>query len=201
MTEGPFADVPSSETVHGLPPRHWHCHLGNFDWSVVTNGSAKAATVRRFLDAHLEGEQGNLLLIGAVGAGKTHIGVGIYRAVVATEDLTKATWLHVPSVAEQVKARFDDKTMPDPLERLDTARLVVLDDLYGREPTDWERSQIHTRLIDTAYRNGASLVLTDNHGTNGLQAQLAAHEWSRLQERATVLDFFEDDDYRKRRDG
>lgn len=195
-----WSDLPSSETVHRLPESHWHCHLHNFDWGAVVRSSDKQRAVRGFLDAVAAGEHRNLLMLGRQGGGKTHLAVGIYRWAVARWDLSRATFLHVPTVSVRTKERFDDPDLPDPMAPLETARLVVLDDPFGREPTDWERQQIIPRIIDTVYQRRASAIMTANHDLKEFAAFLHPHELSRLQEDAAVLDFFNDRDYRTRRD-
>lgn len=191
-----LTDIPSSETVHRLPESHWHCHLHNFDWAQVTNADAKANVVRSFLDALFAGEKRNLIMLGRAGAGKTHLAASLYRAAVARWDLTQATFVHVPTASKMVKARFDDSTLPDPLADFETARLVVLDDPLGREPTDWDLNQTIPEMIDSAYRRRACMVLTANHDMAGLNARLPLHEVSRLMENATIMDFSNERDRR-----
>lgn len=192
-----WTQVPSSETVYQIPTSHWDCHLRTFDWSRVKNAEAKQQALLGFMDAHLRGDAPHLFLCGKQGSGKTHLGVGLYRWAVAVAHAAAAAFMHVPSVSRQVKERFGDHAAPDPLEVMELASLVVLDDPFGREPTDWDINQTIPLLVDTVYQKKASLVITANQALPYFGAKLHPHEMSRLRENATLVDFFNDDDYRR----
>lgn len=187
---------PIGVTVFRLPRSHWHCYLSNFDWSNVTPKSTKAR-VADFLVSVKDGGSPHLLLTGAPGIGKTHIGVGAYRAATALFGTELATWINVPAFCEAVKRSYRPDE-PDPwLDYEGARRLVVLDDLFGRDLSQHEASQIIYRLIDTAYQNGAAVLVNMNQPVEELSARLASHEISRLLAGSTIIPMAGLKDYRR----
>src|SRR3984885_2209228 len=70
-----------------IPPRYEHCTLENYDtdlpYSHRTQGMA-LLTATKFIESYpLETGGRGLLLTGSIGVGKTHLAVGILRALVA----------------------------------------------------------------------------------------------------------------------
>jgi len=173
-------------TVFRIPRAHWHCTLWNFDWTDVQPPRLQEH-VLAFLHGVQDGKAPHLLLTGRPGIGKTHIGIGAYRAASVAWGTELVTWLNVPAFCERVKRSYDSKVM-DPWYDVETAkRLVVLDDLFGKELTGHEKDQIISRLLDTAYQNGAAVLATMNQSHDELPTRLPAHEISRLLAAATII--------------
>lgn len=189
MTEGSWA-------ILGLPRSHWHCQLENFEWSAVRPRSLEDA-VSSFVDEVLAGGDPHMILHGDPGIGKSHLGVGIYRRVVAEFGTQLATWINVPSFCDRVKESYQDQTSPW-AEYREARRLVVLDDLLGRELSSHEISQIVYRLIDTAYLNGAAVVINMNQDINEASLHLRPHEMSRILAGAIEVPMSADGDWRRR---
>lgn len=167
-------------TVFRLPRSLWHAHLWNFDWARVRPAELKTYATD-FLSKFSDNRAPHMLLMGPPGIGKSHLGAGIYRAAVAVWGTELCTWINVPAFYDQVKRSYDAPSYGDPWQDYEGARrLVVLDDLFGRDPSAHEASQILYRLIDTAYRNGASMLVNMNQTMRELGTRLAAHEISRL---------------------
>jgi DNA replication protein DnaC len=76
-------------------------------------------------------------------------------------------------------------------------RLVVLDDLLGRDLSAHEASQIVYRLIDTVYTNGAACLITMNQDPRELTARFPPHELSRLLAGATHAPMTATKDWRR----
>lgn len=190
-------------TVYRLPRSHWHCTLKDFSWEAVRPAAAREH-IARFLAAVVVDKASSaataashLILTGAPGIGKTHIGVAVYRAAAAKLGTLDVTWCNVPDFCEQVKRSYKQDG-GDPWEDIEAAtRLVVLDDLFGRDLSVHETGQIVYRLIDTVYRNEADLLVTMNQDIDELSARLAAHEISRLLADATVLAMSASRDWRR----
>lgn len=190
---------PTSEqrgwTVFRLPRSHWHCHLWNFDWASVTPKKLQEV-VRSFVEAVDAGNAPHLLMTGTPGIGKSHIGVGIYRALSTTLGTQRTTWINVPSFCEQVKRSYGQEV--DPWQDIEDARsLVVLDDLFARELSAHEKDQIITRLLDTAYQNNAAVVCTMNPAYEELAHRLPAHEISRLLANSQIIPMTSTKDFRR----
>lgn len=188
---------PVGWTVYRLPRSHWHCHLSNFSWDSVTPKSLQSR-IATFVTEVGEGKAPHLLLTGTPGIGKSHIGVGVYRAVSAMLGTEVVTWLNVPKFCESVKRGYGSDE-GDPWQDYEAARrLVVLDDLFGRDLSQHEASQIVYRLIDTAYQNNAAVLVNMNQDVKELPARLASHEISRLLADATIIPMTATQDWRRK---
>lgn len=177
--------MPGSQTVFRLPRSHWHCQAENFAWDAVRPGELQNQYTH-FLETAVEGNAPHLLLIGVPGVGKTHLGVAAYRRMVLHVGTECATWLNVPAFCDRVKAAYDEAY--DPFEDYEAARrFVVLDDLFGRDLTKHEAGHIVYRLLDTAYQNGAAVLITMNQTVQELADKLPAHEVSRVLAGATII--------------
>lgn len=179
-----------------LPRSHWHCHLWNFEWTAVTPTSLQQR-ITSFLHEVTDGKAPHLLLTGAPGIGKSHLGVGVYRTACTVWGTELVSWINVPAFCDAVKRSYRPDEV-DPWEDYQAARrLVVLDDLFGRDLSQHEAAQIVYRLIDTAYQNGAAVLVNMNQDVKELTGRLAAHEISRLLAGSTIIPMTAKKDYRR----
>ena len=106
------------------------------------------------------------------------------------------TWLNVPAFCERVKRAYDASVL-DPWYDVESAkRLVVLDDMFGKELTPHETNQILVRLLDTCYQNNAAMLVTMNPTMKEVYAKLNPHEISRLVAGSTIIPMGADKDRR-----
>lgn len=181
--------------VYRLPRSHWHCHLWTFEWAGVKPASTRMR-IEEFVHNVNAGQSPHMLLTGDPGIGKSHLGVGVYRAVAAQLGTELVTWVNVPAFCEQIKREYGSDY--DPWQDYEAARrLVVLDDLFGRALSAHEMSQIVYRLIDTAYQNGAAVLVNMNQNVEELKARLASHEVSRLLAESTIIPMTSTKDWRR----
>jgi len=120
----------------------------------------------------------------------------VYRALVPYVGTELATWLNVPAFCDEVKGAYAGG--PDPmLDYAAARRLVVLDDLFGRDLTVHESEQIVVRLLDIAYQNGSAMLLTMNQDIQEMTARLRPHEASRALAGSTIIPVSTDKDWRR----
>ena len=178
-------DYASSLTVFGIPRRHYHCHLHNFDFSDHTY-------LQRAVDVFLEQEANapHLLLTGPPVVCKTHISVGLYRTMVSRHGTGTCLWLAVPDFIYRLKARMDEPSREDPFLQVTEARdFVALDDLFGRELTPYELNNIIYPLIQIAHSNHAPLVITTNYDLEQVAEVMTPHELDRIMDSCEVITF------------
>lgn len=174
-----------SWTVLGIPRSLYHCQLDNFDYTGVHPPSL-LQRVETFQQQARAGEAPHLILTGTPGIGKSHLGVGLYRWAVLEFGVAWACFVNVPAFCEEVKKSYG--TGLDPFESFTQAtKLVVLDDLFGRDLSPHEIGQIVYRLIDTAYTNRAAVVVNMNASHDELKNYLRPHEVSRILAQATII--------------
>lgn len=188
-------DLSISPTVFRLPRSHWHCDLETFQWDRLHPASLQKH-YEQFLTQLVDGGAAHLLLTGAPGIGKTHLGVVAYRWAAARLGTELTTWINIPTFCSRVKQAFSSDF--DPMLEYEAARrLVVLDDLFGRDLSAFEASQIVYRLIDSAYQNGASVLITMNQPADDLKNRLPAHEVSRVLAGAQIAALTSAKDWRR----
>lgn len=175
-----------SWSVFGLPRSHWHCQFENFDWE-LTRPRAIRREIVTFTQSARDREAPHLIFTGTPGIGKSHLGVALYRWGVMEWGTIESTWINVPDFCARVKASYDGGVV-DPFDAYREARkLVVLDDLFGKDLSPHERSQIIPRLIDIPYMNSAAMVFTMNPNHEEMQELLSGHEVSRILSNSTVI--------------
>lgn len=179
---------PSSSTILGLPRSHYHCHLGNFNWDDPPRPNARVA-VATFVEGVSRGESPRLYLYGPQGTGKTHVGVGIYRAGVHYWGTHKCLFLQVADFCREVKQGYG-KGFSDPYERVrEATKLIVLDDLFAQDLTAHELGTIIPAVIQISHENRAALVSTTNYTQQETADRLHPHEVSRLLDGANAIHF------------
>lgn len=187
----------SGWTVFRLPRSHWHCHLFNFDWACVTPAALRNH-INSFVQEVADGKAPHALLVGKPGIGKSHIGVGVYRALTAVYGTGLVCWINVPTFCETVKRSYGAGEVDPWPDIEDAKRLLVLDDLFARELSAHEKDQIITRLLDTAYQNNAAILCTMHQDVQELQMRLPPHEVSRLlANNAPIFQMTSQKDYRR----
>jgi DNA replication protein DnaC len=163
-----------------VPRSHEHCLLSTYEWTGVHPPSLKVR-IETFLAGVQEGKTPHLLLSGSTGIGKTHVGIGAYRRTVGSIS-PACIWLNVPQFCDRLQESPGGALWRD-YER--ATRLVVLDDLFGREAV--AQDQIVARLLDTAYLNNAALLVTMCDGVQELSARMSRHAITRLLADATII--------------
>lgn len=191
----PAEELPTSWTVYRLPRSHWHAHLHNFAWDRVTPKSLPTR-IATFVQAVADGNAPHLILTGEPGIGKSHLGVGVYRALTAILGTAVVSWHNVPAFFEAVKRSYDSDYDPW-TEFEDARRLVVLDDFFGREFTPHEKDLLVPRLLGVASENNAALLITMNPDVQELPQRLHRHEISRLLADATIIPMTAEKDWRR----
>lgn len=194
VTESPWPD--ESHIIYRVPRSHWHAQLSNIDWTPLRPLSLRKA-VEEFYTATIAGRAPHLILTGNPGICKTHIGIGMYRAIASALGTEQAIWISVPEFCEAVKRGYGSEGGDVWSEYEAATRLVVLDDLFGRELTNHEKDQIFTRLIDGAYTRGAAVLATMNPSHTELMQRLPPHEISRLLASATIVPVTSSRDWRR----
>lgn len=149
----------------------------------------RQAIPARFVDAHVdqlsdplrkladewtgEGCEANVLLLGAVGVGKTHAAVALAR--LAHEAGRSVLMLPVVELLESMRPGGD----PHAKQRATSVDVLVLDDLGGERPTDWTGEQLYA-LVNRRYLECRPTIVTANLDREALEASVGARVYSRL---------------------
>ena len=115
-----------------------------------------------------EDPKGFLVLMGAVGSGKTHLAFGIYSL------LWRGTWsalgLNTPTLLDWLRGGYQSKLGVE--ERLGLCKsvgLLVLDDLGAESATEWGGEKLY-QIVDARNDRALPTVVTTNQNlTKGAQ--------------------------------
>lgn len=170
----------------GVPIRYLDKSLDDFE-AVPGAGGALAAS-RACVD-----KPAGMLFIGRPGSGKTHLVVGILRALAlrhADVDPTfsgfRSRFAVVPEVLDTLRERIGDPNVPDPLPHLMSAPLLVLDDLGREKPTEWVTDRLYV-LVNRRYNAMLPTIVTTNYPLSELAERGYDAMVSRLRDSATVV--------------
>jgi DNA replication protein DnaC len=147
-----------------VPPRFIACTLGGFKG--YTKGLAeKLRLVRRWLDGDLAT---GLYLFGGVGTGKTHLAVGVLRALTERRGFC-GTFASARSFVMRCQTAFRNRESAEDIvnELLRGMRLLILDDLGSEKVTDYARQSL-LHLVGECYDRGVTLIITSNVGLEEL---------------------------------
>jgi DNA replication protein DnaC len=144
---------------HIIPARYAHARLGDLEGDL--------AAVKEW------GGDSDVLLLGNVGAGKTHAAVALAREVY--DQGVEIMFRPALGLVEDLKPDGD----PRALERASKAGLLILDDLGTERRTDFAADRISLLLV-TRYDDCLPTIVTSNLSPEVLERQVGERIWSRL---------------------
>lgn len=131
--------------------------LSNFDWSHIPKFNP-APLMHLATDIGWLERAENCLIFGPSGAGKTHLSIGLARAVI--ELSKRAKFFSATSLVQQLQQAKLQLVLPAMLKRLDRYDLLVIDDLGYVKKSEAETSVLF-ELIAHRYER-KSLLITAN---------------------------------------
>lgn len=139
----------------------------------------------RFVDAHVDQLDGvfgqlagwdgtsNVLLVGNVGAGKTHAAVALARTV-HDQGGTVGFW-PVVELLDALRPAGDPRAM----DRTVAVDVLVLDDLGLERPSDWTFERLYA-VVNRRWLERRPTIVTSNLSAGELERSAGAPMWSRL---------------------
>jgi len=137
---------------------------------------------------------GNIFVSGPVGVGKTHLACAVVNALV--QQKRKAKFRTTVGLLKQIKETFGPKsgnTEENVIWQLNSAPLLVLDDIGVERPTDWVKEIIY-HIIGSRYNSFLPILATSNYSLGELSEKLDDRIASRLSEGRIIK--LEGKDYR-----
>jgi DNA replication protein DnaC len=151
-----------------IPERYTHCSLESFDTGFrgvdPSLGMALMAT-RRFAEGYpLETGGRGLLLTGSIGAGKTHLAVGLLRELIEQRG-ANGIFCDYRDLLKQIQNSYNPQVATTELEILRPvfdAEVLVLDELGAVKPTDWVWDTV-AHILNTRYNDKKTTLITTNY--------------------------------------
>jgi DNA replication protein DnaC len=146
-----------------IPRRYQHCELSNFEHEGPFHSLAKAymASLRFVKEFPLE--SAGLLLVGPVGAGKTHLAVGIAKELIAHKN-TACLFYDYRELLKEIQNSYNASVQVTEMEVLRpvfTADVLVLDELGAAKPSEWVWDTV-AHILNTRYNDKRTTVITTN---------------------------------------
>ena len=175
-------------TDASIPPRFLRAELDNFEHDMNTQLEAwRKATA--FVEAFPVVDRG-LLFYGLSGVGKTHLAVGILKAVIRHKG-ARGFFFETRDLLKRIRDTYNasvDETEMDILRPVLEADLLVLDDLGAERTSEWVQETLGL-VVNTRYNNRRPTIFTsnlietsDNTVMHSFIVQLGARTRSRLLE-------------------
>ncbi len=146
-----------------IPKRYDHCELSNFDFDGPHRGMAAAwIAAGRFVEEYPL-ESNGLLIIGSIGAGKTHLAVGIIKELVQNKGVG-CLFYDYRELLKQIQNSYNDSvkaTELDVLRPVFDTEVLVLDELGAVKPTEWVWDTV-SLILNTRYNDKRTTIITTN---------------------------------------
>jgi len=143
-----------------IPARYRNKSFEDFDRTAQADAYDKA---KAYSEALLEGsladaDRPSLMLMGTTGTGKTHLAAAITNAAIAAgKEAIFGTW---DDHTDRLKDDFNNPDA-DYLNKLKSAELLVIDDLYDYDQSSWEQKTMF-KVINARTADGLATVITTN---------------------------------------
>lgn len=117
-------------------------------------------TIRHYLRTFPAGTPPGLIIAGDPGCGKTHLAVGIVRALIAKG--VEAKFFDSQTLFENARVAIDEDNGTDAalIQSAIEPNVVVLDDLGGRRPSPWIHDTCSAILVERFNRNRPTIITT-----------------------------------------
>ena len=151
-----------------IPKRYANCTLEEF--STVFGGadpslSKAKCTAKGLIENFHPGRTGKgLLLTGDIGAGKTHLAVGILRELVENKG-ARGLFVDYRELLKEIQHSYNPQvatTELDILRPVFEAEVLVLDELGAVKPTDWVWDTV-AHILNTRYNHELMTIITTNY--------------------------------------
>ncbi len=148
-----------------IPRRYEHCSLDTFEvWQ--PNLEPALAWAREWFERWPANVDVGLLFVGPPGTGKTHLAVGLLRAL-ATRKGAKVVFAEQRELLKDLQSTFDGgagRTESDVLAPILEAEVLLLDDLGAGRTTAWAQDVMHDVLAHR-YNRKLPTLMTTNRAT------------------------------------
>ncbi len=144
-----------------IPKRYQHCNIDNFEEIHPSQRKAKKIA-HKFIKEFPLNEAG-LLFLGKCGVGKTHLAVGILKALILEKGIN-GIYYDFKDLLKEIQSSYNpisENTEMDILLPIFSSEVVVLDDLGVGKMSEWVREMLE-HIINIKYNEKKTMILTSN---------------------------------------
>jgi DNA replication protein DnaC len=149
-------------TAARIPKVYEHCELSEFDTRFHPSLAPALWAATKFVEEYPL-EKAGLLLVGTLGVGKTHLAIGIVKALILKKGIT-CLFCDYRELLKQIQNSYNDSVKATELEVLCPvfdAEVLVLDELGVVKPTDWVWDTV-SLILNTRYNDNRTTIITTN---------------------------------------
>lgn len=149
-----------------IPKRYEHCELSSFttDFPGADHSLALAhIAATKFAQEYDPAEGTGLLLIGRIGTGKTHLGVGILKELILSRGVN-CLFYDYRELLKEIQNSYNasvQTTELDVLRPVFDVEVLFLDELGAVKPTEWVWDTV-SLILNTRYNNNRTTIITTN---------------------------------------
>jgi DNA replication protein DnaC len=150
-----------------IPSRYQHCELTSFDCDSSEHGQNSLGHARwlagRFVEEY-PAEKTGLLFVGSVGVGKTHLAVGILRALVRDKGI-HCLFCDYRELLKSIQNSYNASVQATEVEILRPvfdAEVLVLDELGAVRSTEWVFDTVNY-ILNSRYNGNRTTIITTNY--------------------------------------
>jgi DNA replication protein DnaC len=153
-------------TAAHIPPRYEHCELGTFQYDPDDKGQKSIRDARflagRFVEEYPTDKTG-LLFVGSVGVGKTHLSVGILKALIRDKGI-HCLFCDYRELLKSIQNSYNASVQASEMEILRPvfdAEVLVLDELGAVRSTEWVFDTVNY-ILNSRYNDNKTTIITTN---------------------------------------
>lgn len=149
-----------------IPKRYEHCELSNFD---VVPGQFERAMDRakwmaeKFVKEYPLARNEGLLFTGPIGTGKTHLAVGLMKALIREKNV-RCLFYDYRELLKEIQNSYNpsvETTEMEVLRPVMEAEVIVLDELGASKPSEWVWDTV-SLILNTRYNEERTTIITTN---------------------------------------
>src|SRR5271165_2037124 len=158
-----------------IPPRYEHCDLSTFKCDPEDTGQTSLEKAHHFANRFVEEypvEKNGLLFVGSVGVGKTHLAVGILKALIRDKGVP-CLFCDYRELLKSIQNSFNasvQATEMGILRPVFDAEVLVLDELGAVRSTEWVFDTVNY-ILNSRYNNNKTTIITTNFPDKPEQAR------------------------------
>ena len=149
-----------------IPPRYEHCELGTFRYDPENQDDARLGKARlaagRFVEEYPV-EKTGLLFVGSVGVGKTHLAVGILKALIRDKGVP-CLFCDYRELLKSIQNSYNAAVRATEMEILRPvfdAEVLVIDELGAVRSTEWVFDTVNY-ILNSRYNDNKTTIITTN---------------------------------------
>src|SRR5664279_1948575 len=149
-----------------IPPRYEHCELGTYKYDPEDPEDARLGKARlaagRFVEDYPV-EKTGLLFVGTVGVGKTHLAVGIVKALIRDKGVP-CLFCDYRELLKSIQNSYNASVQATEMQILRPvfeAEVLVLDELGAVRSTEWVFDTVNY-VLNSRYNDNKTTIITTN---------------------------------------